>query len=73
MADAGVVDDELHVVELPATRRDPVEIGDVELDRHNAWIGDGRDVARRGVDLRGAALEQRVGERLADPAVCSGD
>ena len=55
--------------------RDPVGVGDVELHRHQARVGraDGREVAHAGVDLRGAALEQRLGERLADPAVGAGD
>jgi hypothetical protein len=71
--DSGVVDDQLDVVELARDRRDPVGVGDVELDGHEAGVGDSGHVAHRGVDLAGAAVDQRVRERLADPAVGARD
>src|SRR5262249_11725112 len=73
MEDAGVVDDDLHVIELVRDRRHSIGIGDVELDGHEAGVGDGGDVAYRGVDRRGASVQQRVSERLADPAVGTRD
>jgi hypothetical protein len=71
--DSGVVDDHLHVVELARDRRDPIGVGDVKLDGHEAGVGDGGHVAHRGVDLRRAAVEQRVRERLAHSAVGARD
>src|SRR5206468_11658889 len=72
-ADSGVVDDELDVAELGGHGGDLVCVGDVELDCDEPGIGHGRDVAHRGVDLRRATLEQRFGERLADPSVGASD
>jgi hypothetical protein len=63
----------MHVVELARDRRDPIGVGDIEFDGHEPWVGDRVHVAHRGVDLRGAALQQRVRECLAAPAVGAGD
>jgi hypothetical protein len=71
--DPGVVDDHLHVAELARDRRDPIAVGDIELDGHEAGVGDGGHVAHRGVVLRRAAVEQRVRERLAHSAVGARD
>ena len=72
-ADSGVVDDDLDVGRLFGGRGDRVGIGDVERDRRQPVVGDRGRVAHRGVDLRGAAGEQLLGDRLADPAVGAGD
>jgi hypothetical protein len=55
--DSGVVDDHLHVVELARDRRDPIGVGYVESDGHEAGVGNGGHVAHGGVDLRRAAVE----------------
>src|SRR6266540_812433 len=62
-----------YVVELARDRRDRIGVGDGELDRREAGIGDAGHVAHGGVDLPGAAGEQRVRERLADPALGARD
>ena len=56
MQDAGVVDDHLDVVVLARDRRDSIGVGDVELDGHEAGVGDGGHVAHCGIDLRRAAV-----------------
>src|SRR5256884_6711618 len=71
--DSGVVDDHLYVVEFARDRRDSVGVRNVELDRHDAGVGDGAHVAHRGVHLLRAAVQQRLRERLADPAVGARD
>ena len=73
LADAGVVDDERHVAGARRGRGDLVGLGHVEPDRLDAGQGDGRRVARTGVDLARAAGQQRAREREADAAVGAGD
>ena len=71
--DARVVDDDGHVAQLGGDPRDLRVVGDVQRDRHDVRIGDRRHVARAGVDLGGAGVQQRAGEGLPETAVGTGD
>ena len=52
---------------------DGVRVGDVEAERSDARDLNALGVARGGVNLLGAALEQLRGELTAEPAVGAGD
>ena len=74
-ADAGVRDHERDVGRLRGGRGDLCRIGHVERERHDARIldGDALGIAGGGVDLRGAAVQERAHVGCAEAAVGAGD
>jgi hypothetical protein len=71
--DAGVVDEQRGVASDRGRLRDRVLVGDVQAERRDARDLNALGVARRGVHLLGAALEQLHDELTPEPAVGAGD
>src|SRR6185503_5466415 len=71
--DAGVVDQQPDVGRRGGRFGDLPRVGDVERERDDAVEVDGARIARGGVDLGRAALEQLLREVAADAAVGAGD
>jgi hypothetical protein len=69
---AGIVDDDVHVLAQRGGRGCVGGGGDIELDRHHAGQGDGSGITGGGIHLGRAGGQQRFGISRAEAAVGAG-